>query len=413
MSERTHHILFERAPVALWDVDIDQVAEVARAIPARAMSLAVSAEVPPEASPEAPPEAPPEASGAAPAWASHLGAHLDDLRALAAAVVVRDANRRARSLAAGARDAAALLAYVPAASAARLLAAVAAGQPAFAEETTWRANEAEQRVRITFDLLDDAGRARGLIGVVEVASEAGAPAAVVAQLERALADATEELSSFVYAASHDLQAPLRAVVGYTDLLQRRYGKALDERASKYIERAGEGGRRMRAMVEGLLTLSRVFTSKRAHVPVDAALLLAQAEERLRARITETSARITHDALPTVTGDSVQLVQMLEQILDNAIKFRRVAPPVIHIGARRAPDAWILSVTDNGIGMESERLGSIFAPFQRLHPSDVYPGTGLGLTIVAKIVQRHRGQVWATSQPDQGSTLHVALPDSRT
>jgi signal transduction histidine kinase len=399
MSGRTHRILFEYAPVALWDVDVDQVADVASAILARA--------APPGAPPDGPAEGPTDAA----AWASHLAAHPEDLRALAAAVVVRDANQRARARIAGAQDAAALLAHVPAASATRLLAAVAAGQPAFAEETTWHAGGTEQRVRITFDLLGDAGRARGLLGVVELAAAAGAPGAVVADLERALAGAREELSSFVYVASHDLQTPLRMVVGYTDLLQRRYGHVLDERAAKYIEQAGDGARQMRAMLDGLLTLSRVFTRARKRVAVDVAALLAEAQVRLRARIADSGARITHDPLPTVTGDPVQLVQALEQLLDNAIKFHGAEPPAIHVSAQRARAAWILSVADNGIGMESERLGSIFAPFQRLHPPRTYPGTGLGLTIVAKIVERHGGRVWATSQPGQGATLYVSLPDS--
>jgi signal transduction histidine kinase len=390
MSERTHRILFEHAPVALWDVDVDQVAEIAAAIQTRM-----------------PPGAPPDAA----AWAGHLAAHFDDLRALTTAVVVCEANRRALALSAGAQDATALLAHMPVASAARLLAAMAAGQRSFVEETTWRMDGADdQRVRLTFEALDDAGRARGLVGVVEIAATA-TPDSAVAQLERALASARAELSSFVYAASHDLQAPLRMVVSYTDLLKRRYGDSLDERALKYIDQAGEGGRQMRAMIDGLLALSRVFTRPRQRVIADLAALLAQAETRLRTHITETGARITHDALPTVTGDPVQIVQVLEQLLDNALKFHGAEPPAIHVSARRADDAWVVTISDNGIGMEAERLDAIFAPFQRLHPPQAYPGTGLGLTVVAKIVERHGGRVWATSQPGQGSTLHVSWPDS--
>jgi light-regulated signal transduction histidine kinase (bacteriophytochrome) len=290
--------------------------------------------------------------------------------------------------------------------------AVAAAQPAIAEETTWYAGTTEQRVRVTLDWLDDGGHAYGLVGVVELAATVETDAAV-AQLERSLAGAREELSRFVYAASHDLQGPLRMVVGYTDLLARRYGHALDERATKYIEQAGDGARQMRAMLDGLLVLSRVFTRPRKRVAVDVAALLTEAQARLRTQIAASGACITHDALPTVTGDPRQLVQVVEQLLDNAIKFHGDEPPAIHVGARRAPDAWVLSVTDNGIGMESERLGAIFSPFQRLHPPGTYPGTGLGLTVVAKIVERHGGQVWATSQPGQGATLHVSLPDSPT
>ena len=385
MSERRHRILFEHAPIALWNVDLDQMSG---------------------ASPGPAAGAPAEVA----AWAIRLAEHPDELRALAAAVVVRDANQRARALAGGAPDLAALLAHLPAASGSRMFAAMAV-QRAFAEETTWHAGTTAQQVRITFDRLDDAGHAFGLVGVAEVAAAAG-NGAVVTRLEQALAGARAELSGFVYAASHDLQGPLRMVVGYTDLLARRYGDALDERATKYIEQAGHGARQMRDMLDGLLVLSRVFTGPHTRAAVDVAALLTEAQARLRTQIADSGARITHDdALPTVTGDPRQLVQVVEQLLDNAIKFHGDEPPAIHIGARRAHDGWVLSVTDNGIGMESERIGAIFSPFQRLHPPHTYPGTGLGLTVVAKIIERHGGQVWATSQPDQGATLHVSLPDS--
>lgn len=389
MNERTHRILFEHAPVALWDMNVGQVAEIAAAIQSRTE--------------------PPGALADAAAWASHLASRFDDLRVLATAVAVREANRRALALSPGVRDASGLLAHLPDASAARLLAAMAAGQQTFAEETTWRGDGADQRVRLTFEALDDGGRVSGLVGVVDIAATA-APDSAVAQLERSLAAAREELSSFVYAASHDLQAPLRMVVSYTDLLKRRYGDSLDERALKYIDRAGDGGRQMRAMIEGLLALSRVFTRPRQRVIVDLGALLAQATTRLRERIAETGARITSDTLPAVTGDPVQIVQVLEQLLDNALKFHGAEPPAIHVGANRAGDAWVVTVSDNGIGMEAERLHAIFAPFQRLHPPHTYPGTGLGLTVVAKIVERHGGRVWATSEPDRGSTLHVSWPD---
>jgi signal transduction histidine kinase len=400
MSERTYRILFERAPVALWDVDVDQVARVAAAMQGVA--------------------APPDAVGVAQAWASHLAAHPELVRTLAAAVVVREANRRALSLGAAATDVSALLAHVPVASASRLLAAMVAGQPRFAEETTWHAGQTGRHVRITFERLEDAEGARGLLGVVELPGPAGtapgetaAPAAVVAQLERALAGARDELAHFVYAASHDLQAPMRMVVSYTELLQRRYGDVLDERATKYVRQAGEGGRLLRAMLDGLLTLSRVFTRPRALVAMNVSEVLADVMVRLRGRIADSGARVTHDALPTLTVDPVQLGQVLEQLLDNAIKFRGAEPPAIHVGARRAHEAWILSVTDDGIGMEPGRIGAIFAPFQRLHAPGTHPGTGLGLTIVAKIVERHGGQTWATSTPGQGSTLHVLFPDVPT
>lgn len=396
MSERTHRVLFEHAPVALWHVDVDQVAGVASAIADRARLAGAHA------------------------WASHLATQPEDARALAAAAVVREANRRARALGPGAGDLAALLAHVPEASASRLLAAMAAGQTAFTHETTWNVGDTRDagsadgaghagglRVRVSLDLLDDEGRARGLLGVTELPAES----AVVAQLERALAAARAELASFLYAASHDLQAPLRMVVGYTDLLKRRYGEAFDERATRYIEQAGEGGRQMRAMLEGLLVLSRVFTRSRTLVAVDLAKLLGDTLLHLRARIADAGARVTLDPLPTLVADPVQLGQVFEQLIDNAIKFRGAEPPAIHVGARREQDAWVLSVADNGIGMDPSRLEAIFLPFQRLHTREEYPGLGLGLTIVAKIAERHGGRAWAASQPGQGATVYVSIPDA--
>jgi signal transduction histidine kinase len=414
MSERTYRILFEHAPVALWDVDVDAVARAAAAMQGQAAPPGAASGTPGDTALGAAADTP----GVAQAWASHLIAHPELVRTLAAAVVVREANRRALSLGAAANDVAALLAHVPVASASRLLAAMVAGQPAFAEETTWQAGPVERRVGITFERLDDAGGARGLVGVVDLPGPAAtaisaatpAPAAEVAQLERALAGARDELARFVYAASHDLQAPLRMIVGYTDLLQRRYGDALDERAAKYVRQAGQGGRLMRAMLDGLLMLSRVFTRPLSPAAVNVGDVLADVMARLRGRIADSGARITHDELPTLTVDPAQLGQVLEQLLDNAIKFRGAATPAIHVGARRAHDAWILSITDNGIGMDPGRIGSIFAPFQRLHAPGTYPGTGLGLTIVAKIVERHGGQTWATSQPGQGATIHALFPD---
>lgn len=401
--ERGYRALFERAPVALWDVDLARLSAACRAL---------------------------ESSGApvdAQDWAGYLEAHADARRALAAAIAVRDANEPARALAGStqAADVAALLEHVPAGAAAVLLAALVAQQPALETETTWQVGDTRRRVRLTYRRLTDgadgdagddaAAPLRGMIGVIELPPEP-APSgsghdATHAELAQALAAAREELARFAYVASHDLQAPLRTVIGYTDLLQRRYGQVLDEKAQKYIEYAADGARQMRSMIEGLLALSRVLTRQREMGTVELSEVLDEVLDRLRKRIAEAGAQVTHDALPAVTGDRTQLVQAFEHIIDNALKFHGAEPPVIHVSARRESDTWTLSVSDNGLGIPANRLAAIFDPFHRLHPVHEYPGSGLGLAIVAKIAERHRGRAWAESQ-GQGATFFLTFPDTR-
>lgn len=397
--ERGYRALFERAPVALWDVDLARLRAACRAL---------------------------ESSGApaeAQDWPGYLEAHAEARRALAAAIAVRDANAPARALAGTAQAADALLEHVPAGAAAALLAALVAQQPALETETTWQAGDTRRRIRLTYCRLDDgdasrdddAAPLRGVIGVIELAPEP-APSgpdrdATHAELAQALAAAREELARFAYVASHDLQAPLRTVIGYTDLLQRRYGQALDEKAQKYIEFAADGARQMRTMIEGLLALSRVLTRQREMAPVDLSEVLDEVLGRLRKRIAEAGARVTRDALPAVTGDRTQLIQALEHLIDNALKFHGAEPPAIHVSARQELDTWTVSVSDNGIGIPANRLTDVFAPFHRLHPPHEYPGSGLGLAIVAKIVERHGGRAWAESQ-GQGATFFLSIPDTR-
>jgi len=398
--ERGYRALFERAPVALWDVDLSRMSAACSALESGAGT----------------------APGDAPGWASYLEAHPDARRALTAAIAVRDANAAARALVGTqAVDVAALLAHVPGRAVAALLAAVAAQQTALETETTWQAADGTHaRIRLTYRRLDDvdgsAAAARGMIGMVELAVEAAAPAApardeLVADLERAVASARGELARFAYVASHDMQAPLRTVIGYTDLLQRRYGPTLDEKAQKYVAFAADGARQMRAMIEGLLALSRVLTSQREMVAVDLTEVLDEVQGHLRKRIAEAGAQVTRDALPMVTGDRTQLVQVIEQLLDNALKFHGSEPPAIHVGARREAGAWVVAVSDNGLGIPGDRLTAIFGPFHRLHPPQDYPGSGLGLAIVAKIAERHGGRVWAESQ-GRGATFFLSFPDSR-
>jgi light-regulated signal transduction histidine kinase (bacteriophytochrome) len=232
---------------------------------------------------------------------------------------------------------------------------------------------------------------------------------------RELARSNADLEQFAYVASHDLQEPLRAIVSYLQLLERRYGPQLDERAERYIGHAVDGGRRMQTLIGDLLTYSRVGRRDVVMVPVDLEAVLERVEASLHVAIEESGATISHDPLPTVIGDNTQLTQLFQNLLGNAIKFRGEAPPEIEISAERGIDqqdnAWIFSVRDNGIGIAPEYRERVFVLFQRLHARDEYGGTGIGLAICKKIVERHGGTLWIDTAPGGGSTFRFTIPDA--
>ena len=227
---------------------------------------------------------------------------------------------------------------------------------------------------------------------------------IAAELIRSNAD----LEQFAYAASHDLQEPLRAVTGCVQLLQQRYTGQLDSRADELIRHTVDGATRMQALITDLLAYARVTTRSTPFVPVDCTTVLDQALANLRVAIAESGAVVTHDPLPTVPADATQLLQLLQNLISNAIKFRREAPPAIHIGAERQASAWLLTVRDNGIGLEPQFAERIFGLFQRLHTRQEYPGTGIGLAMCKKIVERHGGRMWVASELGQGATFCFTL-----
>lgn len=225
-----------------------------------------------------------------------------------------------------------------------------------------------------------------------------------------LARSNRDLEQFAYAASHDLQEPLRAVAGFLGLLQQRYQGKLDETADEYIRSSVEGATRMRMLIGDLLSYSRVGTKLEAIEPTDAAKSLADALANLRTSIEESGAVITSDFLPIVHADVIQLTQLFQNLIANAVKFRGDRRPEIYIGAAREDNAWRFEVRDNGIGIEPQYADRIFMIFQRLHGRTRYPGTGIGLAICKRIIERHGGRIWVESQLGRGSTFCFTLPD---
>jgi len=229
------------------------------------------------------------------------------------------------------------------------------------------------------------------------------------QLITELEHSNKELEQFAYVASHDLQEPLRMVSSYTELLERRYGDKLDDKAREFIGYAVDGAVRMQRLINDLLEFSRVSTRGKALQPVDVTRVLGTVRANLSVAIQDAGALVTNDALPTVMADETQLVQLLQNLIGNAIKFRGRERPHVHVGAQATATEWVFAVRDNGIGIAPEYFERIFVIFQRLHARDEYPGTGIGLAVCRRILDRHGGRIWVESEPGHGSTFYFALP----
>lgn len=221
-----------------------------------------------------------------------------------------------------------------------------------------------------------------------------------------------ELEQFAHIASHDLQEPLRMISSYVQLLSRRYKGRLDDDADEFIDYAVEGTRRMQQLIGDLLAYSRVGTRGRPLSPTSLEEALSEALANLKLAMEESGAVVTHDELPMVLADKVQIVQLFQNLIGNAIKFRSEQSPRVQISARQNEREWTISVQDNGIGIDPQFHDRIFTIFQRLHGRDEYPGTGIGLTIARKIVQRHGGRIWLESEPGHKTTFYFTMPLER-
>lgn len=248
----------------------------------------------------------------------------------------------------------------------------------------------------------------GICFVLDISERKRAEEQLKKTLEN-LARSNKELEQFAYIASHDLQEPLRMVASFTQLLEKRYKGKLDGDADEYIKFAVDGASRMQRLINDLLTYSRIGTRGKPFEPCDCQFVLGQVIVNLKTMIDENNALITNDDLPTIMADETQMIQLFQNLIGNAIKFRRKEPPQVHISAEQKLGEWIFSVRDNGIGIDQQYKERIFVIFQRLHSKDEYGGTGIGLAICKRIVERHGGRIWIESEPGEGSTFYWTIP----
>ena len=273
-----------------------------------------------------------------------------------------------------------------------------------------RADRSLMWVRISSWLVEDSRSGiRQIQSIVEETEEFHAARDELARRSQALARSNAELEQFAYVVSHDLQQPLGMISSYLELLEDAVAGSLEGEARDFLDRAARGAERMQEMVNAVLGYARVDTRGREFGAVDLGGVVDEVVGELADAIAATHAKVTRDELPTVVADGAQLHQLLHNLLANALKFVGDRPPLVHVSAGDDGNQWRVSVRDNGIGIEPTSAQRIFVMFQRLHSPDEYPGTGIGLAICKRIVERHGGRIWVESQPHRGSTFIFTLP----
>lgn len=259
-------------------------------------------------------------------------------------------------------------------------------------------------------IFDDEGRVTHFVGLQLDITDRVTFEERLRQSQHELIRSNKELEQFTYAASHDLQEPLRMVSSYMQLVKERYGDKLDEDGKTFINFAADGAQRMQSLVNDLLDLSRVRTTARSFQTEDLNTLYEEALANLQAAVIESDAAVTHDTLPSLKVDKTQITQLFQNLISNAIKYRKSGQaPVIHVAAARQKGSYVITITDNGIGIKPQYYERIFGVFQRLHTRTEYPGTGVGLAICSKIVERHGGKIWVESPSDGGTVFSFSLP----
>jgi len=277
------------------------------------------------------------------------------------------------------------------------------------EVQLWHKDGRVLTVEVSVSPVEDVGGVGGFLAIVRDITERKETEELVAHYAAELARSNADLEQFAYVASHDLQEPLRMVSSYVKLLEKRYKGRLDSDADEFIYYAVDGVTRMQALIEGLLAVSRVGTRGKEFGPVECEAVLDRVLANLQMAVEDSGAVVTHDSLPKVMADELQLSQVFQNLIANAIKFRKEESPRIHVSAEGREGEWVFSVRDNGIGFEQEYAERIFVIFQRLHRDEEYDGTGIGLALCEKIVERHGGSIWVESHPGAGSTFYFSVP----
>ena len=281
-----------------------------------------------------------------------------------------------------------------------------------AEALTADAEGGDGKAQIEFSvsqLRDSSGNTTGFIGVARDVTERKKAEAQMKRMLEDLERSNAELEQFAYIASHDLQEPLRMISSYTQLIGRRYKDKLDADGEEFIEYAVDGATRMQDRIQALLTYSRVGTRGKEFEPTDCDTVLEEALSNLQVAIKKSGSVISHDPLPTITADNIQMVQLFQNLIENGIKFHDEKQPEVHVSAKEQEDGWLFSVRDNGIGIDPEYSDRIFLIFKRLHAKGEYAGTGVGLALCKKIVERHGGRIWVESEPGKGATFYFTTP----